>query len=196
MMRATSALFVIATAAFAIACSDGHSEQPYGEYESTTPTPSSSTPTDAPTPILVDVDTNKTMNAAPGDGVGIFVEYAAGGQWHVWWTCDTNKTSESCAFTIKIATKTGSMSDLVLAGTAQGDSLQQSDTQTLDAVTTTTSNAVDVKFTGDPGGTIEIEAAVGGVDDSSFFFFVQNGTVNGGYTGALSDPLRFEGNTP
>jgi hypothetical protein len=193
MMRATSALFVIASAAFAIACSDGRSEQPYG-YGS--PAPSSSTSTSTATPILVDVDTDKTMNAAPGDGVGIFVEYAAGGQWHVWWTCDTNKTNESCAFSIKIAAKTGSMSNLALSGAVQGDTLQQSDAQTLDAVTTTTSNAVDVKFNGDPGGTIEIEAAVGGVDDSSFFFFVQDGTVNGGYTGTLSDPLRFEGTAP
>jgi hypothetical protein len=193
-MRATSALFVIASAAFAIACSDGQSNEPYG-YGST-PGPSASTTPSSVTPILVDVDTGKTMNAAPGDGVGIFVEYAAGGQWHVWWTCDTNKTNESCAFNIKIATKTGSMSNLALSGAVQGDSLVQTDTQTLQATTTTTSNAVDVKFTGDPGGTIEIEAAVGGVDDSSFFFFVQDGTVNGGYSGTLTDPLRFEGNTP
>ncbi|MEO7112741.1 MAG: hypothetical protein ABI183_20005 [Polyangiaceae bacterium] len=194
MMRATSALFVIASATFAIACSDGRSEQPYG-YGSPDPLPSTSTPSSA-TPILVDVDTGKTMNAAPGDGVGIFVEYAAGGQWHVWWTCDTNKTSESCAFNIKIAAKTGLMSNLALSGAVQGDSLLQSDDHTLSAVTSTTSNAVDVKFTGDPGGTIEIEAAVGGIDDSSFFFFVQNGTVNGGYSGTLSDPLRFEGTAP
>jgi hypothetical protein len=194
MMRATSALFFIASAAFAIACSDGHSDEPYGY--ATTPAPSSSTGTDSTTPILVDVDTNKTMNAAPGDGVGIFVEYGAGGQWHVWWTCDTNKTNESCAFNIKIAAKTGSISNLVLAGAVQGDSIQQSDAQTIDAVTTTTSNAVDVKFAGDAGGTIEIEASIGGVDDSSYFFFVQNGTVNGGYTGTLTDPLRFEGSTP
>ncbi len=193
-MRATSALFVIASAAFAIACSDGQSNDPYG-YGSA-PSPSATTTPSSVTPILVDVDTGKTMNAAPGDGVGIFVEYAAGGQWHVWWTCDTNKTNESCAFNIKIAAKTGSMSDLALSGAAQGDNLQQTDTQTLIATTTTTSNAVDVKFTGDPGGTIEIEAAVGGVDDSSFFFFVQDGTVNGGYAGTLTDPLRFEGNSP
>jgi hypothetical protein len=192
-MRATSALFVMASAAFAIACSDGRSDPPYG-YGST-PSPSSSA-TSTPTPILVDVDTGKTMNAAPGDGVGIFVEYAAGGKWHVWWTCDTNKTSESCAFNVQIAVKSGSMTGLALSGAAQGDDLQQSDAQTLQATTTTTSNAVDVRFAGDPGGTIEITASVGGGNDSSFFFFVQNGTVNGGYTGQLSDPLRFEGNAP
>jgi hypothetical protein len=195
MMRATSALFVIATAAFAIACSDGQSQDPYGYGSTPVPATSTSTP-DSTTPILVDVDTGKTMNAAPGDGVGIFVEYAAGGQWHVWWTCDTNKTNEPCAFGIKITAKTGSISDLQLAGAVQGDSIQQTDSQTLTATTNTTSNAVDAKFTGDAGGTIEIEATVGGVDDSSFFFFVQDGTVNGGYTGTLTDPLRFEGNTP
>src|SRR5437868_4514680 len=38
------------------------------------------------TPILVDVDTNGTMTAAPGQGVGVFTEYTAGGHWHIWWT--------------------------------------------------------------------------------------------------------------
>jgi hypothetical protein len=194
-MRATSALFVIASAAFAIACSDGNSGGDYGYGSASGPVPSSSTAA-TPSPILVDVDTGKTMNAAPGDGVGIFVEYAAGGQWHVWWTCDTNKTSESCAFSVQIVATTGAMTNLALAGAVQGDNIQQTDTQTLTATTTTTSNAVDVRFAGDPGGTIQITASVGGVNDSSFFFFVQDGTVNGGYTGQLSDPLQFEGNAP
>ncbi|MEO8876417.1 MAG: hypothetical protein ABI461_12580, partial [Polyangiaceae bacterium] len=148
------------------------------------------------TPILVDVDTNKTMSAAPGDGVGIFVEYTAGGQWHVWWTCDTNKTNLSCAFDVQIGVKSGSLSNLALAGAAQGDNIQQTDAQTLHAITTTAANAVDVHFTGDPHGIIEITASVGGIPDSSFFFFVQDGVVNGGYDGKLTNPLRFEGTSP
>jgi hypothetical protein len=194
-MRASSALFVIASAAFAIACSDGNSGGDYGYGYASGPVPSTS-PTTTPSPILVDVDTGKTMNAAPGDGVGIFVEYAAGGKWHVWWTCDTNKTQESCAFNVQVSVSSGAMTSLALAGAAQGDNIQQTDTSILQATTTTTSNAVDVHFSSDPGAKIQIEASVGGVDDSSFFFFVQDGTVDGGYTGQLSDPLQFEGSAP
>jgi len=193
-MRALSSLFLFIPAAFLMACSDGQSTAPYGQDYGNGGSGGDTSP--SVTPILVDIDTGKTMTAAPGDGVGIFVEYTSGGQWHVWWTCDTNKTNLSCAFNVKIAVKTGAMSNLALAGAVQGDNLQQSDTQTFQATTTTTSNDVDVKFSGDPGGTIEITAAVGGIADPSFFFFVQNGVVNGGYTGKLTDPLRFEGTAP
>ena len=40
-----------------------------------------------------------------------------------------------------------------------------------------------------PGQPIELEVRLNGVRDGRFFFFVQNGLVNGGYTGQLSDPL-------
>src|SRR5882672_3572150 len=43
------------------------------------------------TPILAEVDTDQTLNANPGEGVGIYAEYATGGHWYIWWTCDTNQ---------------------------------------------------------------------------------------------------------
>src|SRR5215472_7303151 len=55
-------------------------------------------------PLLVDVDTNRTMTAQPGDGVGVFTEYAAGGHWHIFWTCDTNRTNFDCLFNVGIST--------------------------------------------------------------------------------------------
>src|SRR4051812_44711678 len=57
-----------------------------------TPDPSGSatTPTApaSPAPMLVVVDTNQVLDAKPGDGVGVFTEYSAGGKWRIWWTCD------------------------------------------------------------------------------------------------------------
>ncbi len=32
--------------------------------------------------------------------------------------------------------------------------------------------------------------------DGSFLFFVQDGVVNGNYTGTITDPLMLEGKTP
>ena len=192
-MRALPILLTCSLASFMIACSDGNDPS----YPVAGPGPSSSGGSGSNVkPLLVDVDTGKTMTAAPGDGVGIFVEYKAGGKWHVWWTCDTNKTNLGCTFSLQVSSVTGQIANLAVSGQAQGDNVQQTDTQTITATTNTTSNAVDITFDADAGGKIEINANVGGVQDSSFFFFVQDGQVNGGYNGQLTDPLQFEGNSP
>ena len=192
-MRALPILLTCSLASFMIACSDG-ADRSY-PVPGPTPTGSNGSGSNA-TPLLVDVDTGKTMTATPGDGVGIFVEYKAGGHWHVSWTCDTNKTNLSCTFSLQVSSVTGQVSNLAVGGQATGDNIQQTDTQTITATTNTTSNTVDIHFDADAGGKIQINANVGGVQDSSFFFFVQDGQVNGGYTGQLTDPLQFEGNSP
>src|SRR5262245_14485074 len=69
------------------------------------PSPSASAsavPVPTSVPITVEVDTGRTLNAAPGEGIGVFVEYAAGGRWHIWWTCDTLQTSASCNFQLAV----------------------------------------------------------------------------------------------
>jgi hypothetical protein len=147
------------------------------------------------TPMLVDVDPNVTMTATPGDGVGVFNEYVTGGHWHVWWTCDTNKTSQPCNFDVKISAKSGSVS------AARSDQFATSDTLnngagSLEAVTNTTSNVEGVYFDTPPGDVITLEASIGGVESGQFLFFVQKGEVNGGFTGTLTDPLMLEGASP
>ncbi len=159
---------------------------------SATPSPSTSAPP-AATPILVTVDTGRTLNAAPGDGVGIFVEYASGGHWHVWWTCDTTKTGASCGFDLTIKSETGDLASITSEGVLASDSVTSTDARTISARSLTGSNAVGVSFVAPAGGIISIDAAVGGVRDPAFFFFVQDGKPNGGYTGPLTDPLRFQG---
>jgi hypothetical protein len=150
------------------------------------------------TPILVVVDTNKTMTAAPGDGVGIFTEYSSGGHWYVWWTCDSSSPKGShqpCAFDVQATVQTGAISN------AKPDNLSDLDALTVDPktvhLTTTTSTTVQgVFFDTKPGASIVLRGTIGGVADPSFFFFVQDGVVNGGFQGTLSNPLELQGSAP
>jgi hypothetical protein len=165
---------------------------------STSGGPATGTSTPSASPVLVDVDTDKTMNAAPGEGVGVFVEYASGGHWHVWWTCDTNVNPQgalTCDFKIGISSSQGTLAvtradavDPVVALTPKN--------QQIDATTVTGSTVSSLWFDGDPGGTITIQATIGDQLDGRYFFFVQNGQVNGGYNGVLTDPLMFQGTKP
>lgn len=205
MLRSTT-FSIVATAALAtaaVACvveSNDHGMSGGGSGMASTPNPSgtSATPPSSVAPILVEVDTNKTMNAAPGDGVGVFVEYGAGGKWHVWWTCDTNRTAQTCDFRVKASVTSGAISNAKTEkpGEAYLDPALGVGATSIGATTTTTTQIHGVTFETQPGAVITIDAAVGQYHDSSFLFFVQDGKVNGGYAGKLTNPLQFVGKTP
>jgi hypothetical protein len=146
-------------------------------------------------PMLVEVDADEQMNAAPGQGVGVFIEYFKGGHWRVWWTCDTTITNKTCAFEIGISTTSEITStkpeEIATAGTVQTVSARQ-----LKATTITGAQSHGVTFDTPPGATITVDAAVGSLRDGKYFFFVQNGKINGGFKGKLTNPLMLTGKTP
>jgi hypothetical protein len=177
-------------AAFAAACS-GQSVE-----EAPFPDPTQPAPSAEPTaPMLVDVDPGATMTATPGDGVGVFIEYATGGHWHLWWTCDTNRTSQSCAFDVKVTPSTGAIANATSDQFATTDALDASSTA-LEATTSTTTTAQGIHFDTTPGVTITLTASVGGLENGAFLFFVQDGQIDGDFTGQLTDPLMLKGSTP
>jgi len=150
----------------------------------------------APQPVLVTVDTGKTMNADPGDGVGVFVEYAAGGHWSVWWTCDTVKTGQSCVFDVHAEARSGALTNAQGYQLLDGDTASAPSSQEVVAHTTTTTAVTGIAFDSDPGAIVTLNATIGGVADPAYFFFVQDGQVNGGFQGKLTNPLMFQGSAP
>jgi hypothetical protein len=164
--------------------------------------PDTSTP--SATPILVQVDPDKTLSATAGAGVGVFVEYRLGGHWNVWWTCDTSTTGESCAFDVKVSVSQGAITNVANQGFASADAVATPTAQAFEATTTTTTNTDAVTFDTAPGAVITLEASVGGQyflttpsgTTAAFIFFSQDGQVNGGYQGLLTNPLELEGSSP
>jgi hypothetical protein len=153
------------------------------------PTPSTQAP------MLVDVDTGQTMTADPGKGVGVFIEYAAGGKWHIWWTCDTSTTGQSCDFSVSASVATGTIGNLDTTELA-GGSVTTPTASRVDARVTTSTEVHGLTFTTNAGAVLTVQASVGGIQDGSFLFFVQDGKVNGGYAGPLTNPLQLQGSTP
>jgi hypothetical protein len=146
-------------------------------------------------PLLVIVDPNQTMTASPGQGVGVFVQYQTGGHWNVWWTCDTDKTSLSCNFDVIVTVATGTIANV----TGQCETVNQQSSQQIEALSTTTTGVNGMMFDtplGSKPPIITVNASIDGAQSGSFLFFVQNGQINGGYAGMLSDPLMFQPLTP
>ncbi|MBX3261762.1 MAG: hypothetical protein KIS78_06580 [Labilithrix sp.] len=149
----------------------------------------------SPAPMLVEVDADQTMNAVGGEGVGVFIEYARGGHWHVWWTCDTTETGQSCDFSVSATAASGNVTNLDLTELAGGYATSPNPSR-VEASSTTTTEVHGVRFDTNPGAVITVDAAVGGLKDGAFLFFVQDGKVNGGFTGKLTNPLQLQGNAP
>jgi hypothetical protein len=170
---------------------DPNPEAPNGGGTTTLPpgTPSS------PSPMLAVVDTDQTMTAEPGDGVGVFVEYASGGRWTIWWTCDTARTQKSCDFDIGATAQTGNIGN-VDASRIQSATVTSPTPSRVQARIRTSNELHGLSFTTGPGAIITLEASVGGIKDGAFLFFVQEGKVNGGYKGKLTNPLQLQGRTP
>lgn len=149
----------------------------------------------SPSPMLVEVDADQTMTAVGGEGVGVFIEYGKGGHWHVWWTCDTAQTRQSCDFSVSAAAASGNISN-VDASELAGGFVTTSTASRVEATSTTTTEIHGIRFDTNPGAIVTVEAAVGGLKDGSFLFFVQDGKVNGGFAGKLTNPLQLQGNAP
>jgi hypothetical protein len=165
-------------------------------------TGSGGSPNPSPIAILARLDPNVKMTASPGQGVGVFTEYEAGGHWHVWWTCDTSLTSQTCPFDVKLSVDTGAISGAASEGFAATDTLRTPATPgagkagEVEAKTVTATGVQGVLFETDPGATITLTATVGGLYSGQFFFWVQSGKINGGYTGTVTDPLMLVGASP
>jgi hypothetical protein len=153
-----------------------------------------------PQPVTVIVDTDQTMTDTPGgDGVGVFVQYAAGGHWHVWWTCDTNKSGLPCDFTVDMSGS--SITNAKPSAFETNDSLDTTTPNRLVATTHTTVGVEAVDFDATPGANVTLDVSVSGLRDGGFFFWVgtdANGkpAINGNYQGQLSDPLVFSPSAP
>jgi hypothetical protein len=146
-------------------------------------------------PMLVVVDANRTMTAQPGDGVGVFTEYTTGGHWHVWWSCDSNRTNLDCNFDVTISVAS-SISNAAGEGLAASDQIAQASAMQVELVTRTTTTIQGVTFDAPPGDIITLDAKMNALDDGNLLFFVQDGQINGGYRGTLTDPLMLQPSSP
>lgn len=173
-----------------------HDPEPYSDPVATGSAGAANSSSSASSaPILAEVDPNQTMDVVGGDGVGVFIEYRTGGHWSVRWTCDTNITHQSCDVSLSAEVAVGAVSNVDSTDLADGSVTSPSPSR-IEVKSTTTTDVRGVYFDTDPGVAITLDAEVGGIKDGSFLFFVQDGKVNGGYTGVLSNPIRLQGKAP
>ena len=145
-------------------------------------------------PRLVSIDTDATVSAEPGEGVGLFVEYTAGGAWRLSTTCDTNYSNIGCTFDAFASVDTSSelldLSTEDLEGQDQAKILEEGvagwhaeTASDIDAITLTTT----------PGAILRVEMYLDGVSQPRFVYWLGKGVL---HEGAPTNPIDFEPTEP
>jgi len=141
----------------------------------------------------VSIDTDKGITTAAGEGVGVFVEYQAGGHWHVFTSCDTIATGYGCAYDVTAQVSGGTVSNV------RGEDLETNDVAGSACPSTaylsvgTGSNFDGMLFDAPAGATVRVTAALGGVLYPNVIYWVDADIAR---SDANSNPLDLTPNAP
>jgi hypothetical protein len=122
----------------------------------------------------VSIDEGAQLDADPGAGVGVFVEYQGAGSWRVWTTCDTEVTEVSCNFDLFLegyGLEASASEDL-----EGSDELEErGDLLRVSLSTSTDTDGVIVQL--DEGSALRVEVWLDGALDGRFVSWVSGGEV-------------------
>ena len=170
--RSTVAAFLVALAASSSGC------VPWSEVDDTAMSARALGPRDV---AQVTIDTGATLSLTPGDGVGVFVQYAQGGHWNLSTTCDTRSSGQSCAFDVVISPSDGAtLSGVQGQDLSSADTLQLRPDGTVRLLTSTSYGTNGISFDAPPGATVEIDALLDGAAQPSLVNVVSDGAVLAG----------------
>jgi hypothetical protein len=152
----------------------------------------------------VPVDTDATLEPTEqGKEVGLFVEYATGGDWHIFTSCDTlvqcppgsssRCNALACNWDVVATAITGKLS-ATSAEIDPDDEVDRIDDGSVRLMLTTFSEKDSVHLSADPGEKLELDLFLDGNYDPSYVFWVTGGAATTG--GAPSDPVVFSPTAP
>lgn len=151
-------------------------------------------PAPAEEPMLVSIKTDATVSADPGEGVGVFVEYAAGGAWRIWTTCDTNYSNVACLFDIYAAVDTASEIIELAGGELEGrDEAVLYPDGVAELSTSTSSDIDELRLKTTPGAILRLEVYLDGVAQPRFVYWQGEEVL---HQGAPTSPVDFEPTSP
>lgn len=141
------------------------------------------------------IDTDATLaDIEPGRGVGLFVEYASGGHWRVYVTCDTLESELGCQWDVIV-----SSSSAITAVQTEGEGpevwlepLRDSagkPSSALRFVSETTVALEGVRFATEAGTPIRVDVLLDGVAEGRYTYWVGGGAVHTGAPSSVIDLL-------
>jgi hypothetical protein len=134
------------------------------------------------------IDADESLQTELGEGVGLFVEYYAGGTWVLWTSCDSYLTDLACDFQVQVVTYSP-LGDVTTSDFEAGDDVDVVADDELWFYALTSTDTEVVEFGADPGQAIEVELWVDGYVEPRFIYWVGDGLI---HEGAVGSPVIFE----
>lgn len=140
------------------------------------------------------IDTDKVLESPAGEGIGLFVEYATGGTWHLWTTCDTNYSNVGCKFDVLASVDAASKIDVVEGSDLEGfDEVAALDDGSVSMHAETASDFDVMTLTTTPGSILRVDLHLDGFPEGRFIYWVGNGIL---HEGSPTNPVDFKPSTP
>jgi hypothetical protein len=141
------------------------------------------------------VETDKVLESPAGEGIGLFVEYATGGIWRLWTTCDTNYSNVGCKFDIAASVDTSSKIDIAEGSELEGfDSVDALDDGSVAFHAETASDFDVMTLETTPGSILRVEILLDGASAERFIYWV--GGDGFLHEGAPTNPVDFKPTLP
>jgi hypothetical protein len=138
------------------------------------------------------IDTDELLDVEAGEGAGAFVEYEAGGTYHITTSCDADNGGD-CLWDIVVAPVSGEIASAAPADLEGNDSLSFGSGDQLRLVAETGRDFDGFVVETEPGATLEIDALLDGGCGNRYLFWVGDGALHGG---APSNPMRLSPSAP
>jgi hypothetical protein len=162
-------------------------------HDDDSPPPAADVPTVTDQPMLVSIDPGAALESKPGEGVGIYVEYAAGGKWRIWTSCDANTSKAICIFDLYAdVASSATLSDIAGEGIEGADEVALQDGAAYFHAETA-SDVEAMTFTTTPGAIVRLTAYLDNNAATRFVYWVGNGVL---HEGAPTDPVDFQPTSP
>ncbi|MDC3961696.1 hypothetical protein [Polyangium jinanense] len=146
-------------------------------------------------PMEMSIETDVQLDAVPGDGVGVFVEYYSSGVYRVWTTCDTSFSGAVCPMDIFMSVDTSSTIDAITTDDLEGadhvNINEAAGTVDLHVDTGVDYDALEISTT--PGAILRLEVLIDGVPQPRFVYWFGNGVL---HNGAPTSPVDFVPTVP
>jgi len=144
-------------------------------------------------PVRATIDTDaELVDRDPGRGIGVFVEYHAGGQWRVDVGCDTAISMVPCSWLVIAEPLEGQLSSAVLHDLESSDEFEVLPTS-IGLQSTTTDDVDGFSFSAEPGAVLNLFTSLDGYAESRFVYWVGDGAV---HTGSPEVPFELEPDLP
>jgi hypothetical protein len=139
--------------------------------------------------VQTDIDVDAQIETMPGEGAGVFVEYAKGGHWVLRTTCDTLKNGVPCAWDIIVTPEDGRSIKNVQAQDLEAKdsvSMYPEFPRSYQLIAETEGDVDGFTFDTEPQSAISVDVWLDEACALPYVFWVRDGAV---LTGAPSNPL-------